>query len=105
MPSVSRGRAESPNRKEAFALRMVKDGDAFKVDWLHRSERMGLEIKAVADPDLAAAQDAVRNFLDLLIGGDHRQAATLMTPAWRKRTSPPHPADERNGFGSTTPAS
>jgi hypothetical protein len=102
---VLRGRAESGNKREAFALRMTpgpqKEPDGFggfKVDWLHRSERQGSEIKKHADPELAAAQDAVRNFVDVLLGGDLRQAGALMTPAWRKTVSPPHPADERAGL-------
>jgi hypothetical protein len=102
---VLRGRAESGNKREAFALRMApgpqKEPDGFggyKVDWLHRSERQGSEIKKHADPELAAAQDAARSFIDVLLGGDLRQAGALMTPAWRKTISPPHPADERAGL-------
>jgi hypothetical protein len=97
-----RGRAEAANRREAFALRLVgtpsKDGATYHLDWLHRSERMGSEIKLTTDPDLAAAQDVVRNFLDVLLGGDLRQAHALMTSTWKKSIAPPTPADARDGL-------
>jgi len=99
-----RGRAEAANRRDAFALRLVgasptsKDTATYVMDWLHRSERMGTEIKVTTDPDLAAAQDAMRNFLDVLLGGDLRQAHALMTPAWKKSIAPPTPADARDGL-------
>jgi hypothetical protein len=95
---VLRGRARFPDKPMAFTLRMVKDGDLYKADWLHRSDRQGSEVKAPADPDLAAAQDVVRNFLDVLLGGDLKQARLLMAPAWRARLSPPSPADVRGGL-------
>jgi hypothetical protein len=95
---VLRGRAESPNRREAFSLRMVKNGSNFKVDWLHRSERMGTDIKSPADADLLGAQDAVRNFLDVLLGGDLRLAHALMSSAWKKSLAPATPGDVRDGF-------
>jgi hypothetical protein len=94
---VFRGRAESPDRREAFTLRLLRDGGEFKIDWLHRSDRFGTEIKVPTDPDLAAAQDTVRNFLDVLLGGDLRQAHALMSPDWKKRIAPPTPADIRLG--------
>jgi hypothetical protein len=51
-------------------------------------------IASPADPDLAAAQDTVRNMLDLLLGSrpeDLRsleQLHALMTAEWKKRLSP-----------------
>jgi hypothetical protein len=95
---VFRGRAEAPNRKEAFTLRMVKEGRGYQADWLHRSERFGMEIKPPAEQDLTAAQDTVRNFLDIFLGGDLRQAHALMDPAWKKKLAPPYPADEKAGL-------
>jgi hypothetical protein len=95
---VVRGRATFPDTSTAFALRMVKDGKEYKADWLHRSDRQGSEIKSPADADLAAAQDVVRNFLDVLLGGDLKQARTLMSAAWRTRLSPASPADVRDGY-------
>ena len=95
---VFRGRAEATNRKEAFTLRMIKEGRGYKADWLHRSERFGMEIKPPPDQDLTAAQDTVRNFLDILLGGDLRQAQALMAPAWKKKLAPPYPADEKAGL-------
>src|SRR5262249_31590260 len=59
---VVRGRAESPNRKDAFSLRLVNDGGD-KLDWLHRSQRMGGDIKAPPDPEPAAAPERGRKFL------------------------------------------
>ena len=47
------------------------------------------DLKSPADPDLAAAQNVVRDFLDLLLGGDHRQAHALMTLDWKKKLAPP----------------
>lgn len=93
-----RGRVQTPGKAEAFAMRWVKDGGRYKLDWLHRSERQGSDIKPQADPDVAAAQDTVRNFLDVLLGGDLRLAHALMAPAWKKALSPPGPADVRDGF-------
>jgi len=95
---VVRGRAESPDRKDAFTLRMVKEGDEYKTDWLHRSEHMSMNFKEPADPDLAAAQDAVRNFVDIIFGGDVRRAHALMTPAWKTKLAGPNPADLRDGY-------
>ncbi len=79
---VLRGRAEPA--KDSFTLRLTKEGDSLKVDWLHRSSRMSSGISAPADSDLAAAQDTARNFLDVLLGGSLRQAQTLMTFEWKK---------------------
>jgi len=93
-----RGRMQAPGKAQAFALRLVKDGSTYKADWLHRSDRQGSEIKPQADPDLAAAQDTVRNFLDVLLGGDQRLAHALMAPDWKKSLSPPAPADQRDGY-------
>lgn len=95
---VLRGRVDSPNFKEAFSFRMVQEGDGYKVDWLHRSERMGMNIKPPADPVLAAAQDTARNFLDLILGGDVRLAHALMTPAWRTKLAGATPADAKDGL-------
>src|SRR5262245_8643826 len=88
---VLRGRGDWPDRKEAFSLRMVKEADGYKADWLHRSERMGMNFKSPADPDLAAAQDTARNFMDIILGGDVRLAHALMTPAWRTKLAGPTP--------------
>ena len=93
-----RGRMQAPGQAQAFALRLVKDGSAYKADWLHRSDRQGSEIKNQSDADLAAAQDTVRNFLDVLFGGDHRLAHALMAAPWKKSLSPPAPADQRDGY-------
>lgn len=94
---VLRGRAQGPGPAEAFTLRMVKGPNGYLCDWLHRSTIIGSEIKTPTDPDLAAAQDVVRNFLDLLLGGDHRQVHALMTLDWKKRLAPPPPAEARKG--------
>jgi hypothetical protein len=95
---VFRGRAEKADRREAFTLRMVKELDGYKCDWLHRSERFGMEIKPPADAELTAAQDTVRNFLDILLGGDLRQAHALMAPEWKRKLAPPYPSDEKAGL-------
>jgi hypothetical protein len=95
---VLRGLAKFPDASAAFALRLVKEGKAYKIDWVHRSGRQASDVKAPADPDLAAAQDTVRNFLDVLLGGDLKQARSLMAPAWRTRLSPPAPSDVREGY-------
>jgi hypothetical protein len=94
---VLRGRAQVPGQAEAFTLRMVKGPNGYLCDWLHRSGVIGSEIKSPTDPDLAAAQDVVRNFMDLLLGGDHRQVHALMTLDWKKRLAPPPPAEARKG--------
>lgn len=93
-----RGLAKFPMKSMAFSFRLVQSPAGYQVDWLHRSERQGAEIKTPAGPELAAAQDAVRNFLDLLLGGDVRQVHPLMAPAWRKALSPPGPQDQRQGY-------
>jgi len=92
------GRAKLPDKSASFSLRVVPNSNGYKVDWLHVSDRQGSEIKTPADPDLAAAQDVVRNFLDVLLGGDLRLARSLMAPAWRARLSPPAPSDVRDGY-------
>jgi hypothetical protein len=95
---VVRGRAQSADRKDAFTLRLVKEGDGYKIDWLHRSAVMGINFKEPADPDLAAAQDVVRNFVDILLGGDVRVAHALMTPKWKTKLAGPTPADLKDGY-------
>ena len=95
---VERGRAEAPDGKAAFTLRLVKDGAAFKIDWLHRSDRMETLVLSPPDKDLYPGQDVVRNFLDILLGGDVRQAHALMSAAWKKSLAPPTPADVRKGL-------
>jgi hypothetical protein len=95
---VVRGRAELPESKVAFSLRLTQRGDEFLADWLHLSQTMATGIAPRSDPDLAGAQDAVRNFLDIVLGGDLRQAHALMSPAWKKSLAPPTPADDRKGF-------
>jgi hypothetical protein len=95
---VLRGRVDSPNFKEAFSFRMVREAEGYKVDWLHRSERMGMNIKSPADPVLAAAQDTARNFVDLILGGDVQYAHALMTPAWRTKLAGATPADIKEGL-------
>jgi hypothetical protein len=94
---VLRGRAQVPGQAEAFTLRMVKGPTGYLCDWLHRSTIIGSDLKSPADPDLAAAQNVVRDFLDLLLGGDHRQAHALMTLDWKKKLAPPPPAEARKG--------
>jgi hypothetical protein len=85
---VARGRAEMPKGKSAFSLRLTQRGDEFIADWIQISDHFGISSPYPTDPDLALAQDVVRNFLELLIGGDMRQAHGLMLPAWRKTISP-----------------
>jgi hypothetical protein len=96
---VLRGRAEFPTKKEAFALRLVRDGNGYKVDWLQHSEHLSMGIASPADPDLAAAQDAVRNMLDLMLGSNIKDAQLLMTLDWKKRLSPlPPDAKAKDGL-------
>lgn len=85
---VLRGRAEFSTKKEAFALRMVKEGAAYKADWLHHSQYLSMGISSPVDPSLAAAQDTTRNMLDLLLGREVRMAQALMAPEWKKVLSP-----------------
>lgn len=86
-----RGRAESGGAKEAFSLRLVKDGRGYRIDWLQRTDRMGTEFTVPPDADLAAAQDTVRNFVEALIGADPKPAQLLMAPAWRRAVAQPPP--------------
>jgi len=95
---VYRGRAEKGNRKEAFTLRMIKEGGPYKCDWLYRSDHIEPGIQPPTNADLTKAQDTVRNFLDILFGGDLRQAHALMDPAWKKKLAPPYPDDEKAGL-------
>ena len=92
-----RGLAKFPDKSQAFSLRMVKDGNDYKVDWLHRSERQSSPVTSPADPDLAAAQDVVRNFLDMVLGGDARQTHALMAGAWKKSLAPGD-SDMKEGY-------
>jgi hypothetical protein len=93
---VERGRVESGSSKDAFTLRMVPAGAGYQIDWLHRSAHLGL-IPTLADPDLLAPHDTIRNFLDLLLGGDVRQAQALMALNWKKSLAPAPPAEARKG--------
>ena len=86
-----RGRSESGATKDAFSLRLVKDGAGYKIDWLQRAERMGTEFMVPTDPELAAAQDAVRNFLDALLSPDPSVAQLSMSAAWKRSVAPPPP--------------
>jgi hypothetical protein len=85
---VARGRVEMPKAKSAFSIRLTQRGDVFVADWIQVSDHFGTSSPYPSDPDLALAQDVVRNFLELLLGGDTRQAHSLMLPAWRKSLSP-----------------
>jgi hypothetical protein len=93
---VERGRVEAGTAKDAFSLRIVPGGAGYQIDWLHRSTHLGL-VPAPANSDLVGPQDAVRNFLDLLLGGDPRQAQLLMTLGWKKAQAPAPPAEARKG--------
>jgi hypothetical protein len=95
---VVRGRAESSTAKRSFVLRLSQKGDAFLADWLHLSSHMGPPTPSPPNPDLAAAQDVLRNFLDLLMGGDQRMVHALMAPEWRKQKSPPSGPDLQKGY-------
>lgn len=85
---VVRGRADMRDGKRQFSVRLIQAGDAFNADWLHLSERMGTGLQPPAEPDLKAAQDHLRNFLDVMMGGDHRLAHALMAPDLKKAVSP-----------------
>src|SRR5262245_38679881 len=93
---VVRGRANAPGARQQFSLRLVqvRDSDKFQADWLHLAERMGTGFKPPTDRDLAAAEDGLRNFLDVLMGGDHRVAQALMTAELRKSVSPLPPGSK-----------
>ena len=84
-----RGLAKFPDKSMAFSLRLVNG----QYRLVAQIRAPGHEIKVPADPSMAAAQDVVRNFLDLLLGGDLKQAHCLMTPAWKKSLSPPGPQE------------
>lgn len=85
---VAHGRAELPGSKSAFAIRLTQRGDDFHADWIQLTERTGVPGSYPTDPDLAGAQDVVRNMLDLLIDRQVRTAQALMLPDWRKSISP-----------------
>ena len=94
-----RGRAKTPGKIDALSLRMVREANGLKVDWLHRSDRfLAGDAPKTDDPELAAATDSARNFLETLLGGDLRQAQALMTPAWLVSIEPPSETDKKNGF-------
>lgn len=81
--TVLRGRAKTPGTVNAFCLRVVREGDGYKVDWLHRADRfLAGSAPKTADSELAAAADAARNFVETLVGGDLRQTQALMAPKW-----------------------
>ena len=99
---VFRGRASGPDGPRQFSLRLIQVGDSntFRADWVHLTERMGTGFKPPADPDLAAAEDTLRNFLDVLMGGDHRLAHALMTTGLKETVSPlPPGAKPKDGLG------
>ncbi|HVK10730.1 MAG TPA: hypothetical protein VM597_18325 [Gemmataceae bacterium] len=88
---VARGRSETGAVKDAFSLRLVKAGDGPKIDWLQRADRMGTEFTVPADADLAAAQDAARNFIDALMSADPAAAQLSMAAPWKRAIAPPPP--------------
>jgi hypothetical protein len=88
---VVRGRSETGATKDAFSMRLVKAGDGYKIDWLQRADRMGTEFTVPSDPDLAAAQDAARNFLDALMSPDPAGAQVSMSSGWKRAVAPPPP--------------
>lgn len=93
-----RGRMKTANDINAFSLRLVKNGNDYLVDWLHKSERQCSLPEVPSDPDLAAAYDVARNFIDTLLGGDLTQTHALMNPAWRKSIAPPFEPDLKKGL-------
>ncbi|WP_020468238.1 hypothetical protein [Zavarzinella formosa] len=96
---VLRGRAKSPNKVDAFCLKMIREANGLKVDWLHRSDRfLAGDAPKTEEPELAAASDTARNFLETLIGGDLRQAQALMLPSWLASIEAPSETDKKNGF-------
>jgi hypothetical protein len=84
---VAHGRAELPGTKSAFAIRLTRKGDDFHADWIQLTERTGVPGPYPRDPELAGAQDTVRNMLDLLIDRQARTAQALMLPEWRRAIS------------------
>jgi hypothetical protein len=97
-----RGRAESPNKKPGptgFSIRLVRDGNVYKADWLQFSEQTKFGVRMPPDENLAAAMDVVRNFLDPCLGNDYRLAHALLTPSLRKSVSPlPPGATPKDGI-------
>jgi hypothetical protein len=84
-----RGRVESGAKKDAFSVRLVRDGNELKCDWLQRTSRWDtVEPKKPYDAEVAAAQDVARNFLDTLLGGDLRPTLLLMSLDWKKLMAP-----------------
>jgi hypothetical protein len=94
-----RGRSESGTTKDAFSLRLIKDGAGYKIDWLQRADRMGTEFTVPSDADLAAAQDVVRNFFDALLSPDPSVAHLSMAPAWKRSLAPPQNSAEEFDAG------
>lgn len=96
---ILRGRAKTPGKIDAFCLRLVKDANSTKVDWLHRSDRfLAGDAPKTNDADLSVATEIARNFLETMLGGDLRQAQALMLPTWLTAIEPPSETDKKNGF-------
>lgn len=97
--TVLRGRAKTPGKVDALCLRVVREANGYKVDWLHRADRfLAGPMPKADDSELAAAADTARNFLETMLGGDLRQAQAIMDPKWLASIEAPSDADKKNGF-------
>jgi hypothetical protein len=94
---------ESPV-KEAFAMRMVKEGSTWLVDRFHRgpAARTGLP-KGDAAPELRWARESALDFLDSLLAGDRKAAAECMAPGLKAKVAKPvFSDDEKLGYSPTS---
>lgn len=93
-----RGRLKTQTDVKAFALRLVKSGNGYEIDWLHKSDRQCSLPEVPSDGELALAYDSARNFVDTLLGGDLTQTHALMDATWRKDLAPPFEPDLKRGL-------
>jgi hypothetical protein len=78
--------AGSPGR---FGLRVVKAGDGWQVDWLHRTAAPAGPGPQVSDGDATFAKFAAQAFLDTVLSGNDALAESLLTPAAKAKLAPP----------------
>lgn len=97
-----RGGLQKPG---GYCLRMVKEGGAWKVDWLSISSVDNGSVTTTPTPEGAAQGFAVASFVELLtdLSGmpkDERLLvlAAAMTPALRAAWAPPFEMDKPQGF-------
>jgi hypothetical protein len=104
--SISGARlGKDPNKTGAYSLRLVREGGAWKADWLSLSSVEAAAVPGAPTPEAAAQQFAVVAFVETvadLNGMPKEERAPLIaaavTPALRASWAPPFDQDKAQGY-------